>query len=111
MAKKSQSVLLWLAFDLGVEGDYESLYAWLDEHEARECGDSVACLSYSYEGDLLDSIKKDLKSRIEFTKRARVYLVREGERGPKGSFIIGTRRAAPWTGYAAPVGAALEDDA
>lgn len=28
--------------NLGVQGDYEGLYAWLGEHRAKECGDSVA---------------------------------------------------------------------
>ena len=34
---------IWLSYDLGIGGDYESLYSWLDNHEAKECGDSVAC--------------------------------------------------------------------
>ena len=33
---------IWLSFDLGVAGDYPGLYKWLDEHDAVECGDSVA---------------------------------------------------------------------
>jgi hypothetical protein len=32
----------WLSFDLGLQGDYDSLYAWLDKQGAQECGDSVA---------------------------------------------------------------------
>jgi hypothetical protein len=32
----------WLSFDLGVRGDYEALYEWLDALDAKECGDSVA---------------------------------------------------------------------
>ena len=40
---------IWLSYDLGIRGDYESLYSWLDDHEAKECGDSVAFLSFLYE--------------------------------------------------------------
>jgi hypothetical protein len=32
----------WLSFDLGLQGDYDNLYAWLDKQGAQECGDSVA---------------------------------------------------------------------
>jgi len=31
----------WLSFDLGLRGNYELLYAWLDAMEAKECGDNV----------------------------------------------------------------------
>jgi hypothetical protein len=29
----------WISFDLGLQGDYEPLYEWLDRHEALECGE------------------------------------------------------------------------
>lgn len=32
--------LIWISYDLGVSGDYENLYAWLDDHGAKECGQS-----------------------------------------------------------------------
>ena len=32
----------WLSFDLGLQGQYDELYAWLDRLGARECGDAVA---------------------------------------------------------------------
>lgn len=38
---------IWISYDLGVKGDYEGLYAWLDDHKAIECGDSVAFINYS----------------------------------------------------------------
>ena len=31
---------IWISYDLGVRGDYEGLYAWLDSHGAKECGDT-----------------------------------------------------------------------
>ena len=29
---------IWISYDLGVRGDYENLYSWLDTHGAKECG-------------------------------------------------------------------------
>ena len=40
--------VMWMSYDLGVKGDYEGLYAWLDDHDAKECGNSVAFLRYEY---------------------------------------------------------------
>ena len=34
--------LVWLSFDLGVNGDYDGMYTWLDAYKAKECGDSMA---------------------------------------------------------------------
>ena len=42
--------IVWMSYNLGVTGDYEGLYAWLDEHNAKECGNSVAWFSFSHEG-------------------------------------------------------------
>ena len=60
---------IWLSFDLGVKGDYESLYAWLDNHEAIECGDGTAFLKYEVgkngsSEQLLKKLQKDLKSAV-----------------------------------------------
>ena len=38
--------VIWISFDLGIRGDYENLYAWLDEHGAKECGDNFASIIY-----------------------------------------------------------------
>ena len=32
---------VWISFDLGVQGDYEGLYRWLDSFDARECGENL----------------------------------------------------------------------
>lgn len=92
--------LVWLSFDLGVQGDYESLYVWLDQHGARECGDSVASFWYEYEHDLAGELKADIQGNIRVTKRTRLYLVRVENGRAKGSFLVGNRRSAPWTGLA-----------
>lgn len=90
---------VWLSFDLAVGGDYESLYAWLDNHEAKECGDGLAVFKFETEGDLLSALKEDLSQQISFSKKDRVYAIwREADK-IKGSFLIGKRKFAPWEGY------------
>jgi hypothetical protein len=102
---------VWLSYDLGVRGDYEALYAWLDAHEAKECGDALAVLTYRHEGSLVDKLKADLKRHVTTDKRTRIYVIyRDQSTGKnKGRFIFGSRRAAAWTGYA-PSELATEDD-
>jgi hypothetical protein len=99
---------VWISYDLGVQGDYEGLYAWLDEHQAKECGDSVAFLNYEYAGSLLDAMTSDLRKSLQITKRTRIYVIyREQEtKKMKGSFIFGGRKAPPWSGFAVSVGSA-----
>ena len=101
---------IWLSYDLGVKGDYSSLYSWLDNHNAVECGDSLATLKYevSDEEALPNILKNDLESNVTFGKLDRVYLVWKNKQGVnKGRFIIGKRKASPWQGYGA---SEVEDD-
>ena len=55
---------IWLSFDLGIKGDYESLYKWLDARKARECGDSVAYFTFEYPEDLVTEITNSLYSNV-----------------------------------------------
>ncbi len=92
---------IWLAYDLGVRGDYEGLYKWLDEHGAKECGDSVAFLKYEHTGSLHDALTRDLRGAINLSTNTRIYVVwRDTNKKIKGQFIIGGRKAAPWSGFA-----------
>lgn len=93
---------IWISYDLGVRGDYEGIYTWLDEHEAEECGDSLALLKYEFSGDLIEDLKKDIKDSVELTKKTRIYVIwRDAKtKKMKGRFIFGTRKSPPWTGYA-----------
>lgn len=93
---------VWLSYDLGVQGDYASLYEWLDNLEAKECGNSVAFFKYEVEsGQILkDEIKKDIEKHVELGRRDRIYIMyRDSKKNMKGSFIIGKRKASPWKGY------------
>ncbi len=91
---------IWLSFDLGVRGDFEGMYQFLDVHEAKECGDSVGAFSYEYKKDLLAELTKELKDSITFDKRSRVYVIYPAGKGKyMGKFIVGKRKAPPWAGY------------
>ncbi|KLU59340.1 hypothetical protein CEB3_c43260 [Peptococcaceae bacterium CEB3] len=97
--------LVWLSYDLGIDGDYTSLYYWLDSRKAKECGNSVAVFSYQYEKDLVDEIKKDIRATVKFRKTDRIYAVYGvmvgGNKHYKGTFLFGKRKPAPWEGFAA----------
>ena len=91
--------LVWLSFDLGVSGDYENMYAWLDEKEAKECGSSVACFWFEHHADVAKTIKAEIEERVSLDKRSRLYIVYREQNRVKGRFIVGGRKSAPWDGY------------
>lgn len=94
--------VVWMSYDLGVKGDYQGLYAWLDDHNAIECGNSVAFFHYEYKKDFLSELKKDLNKNIEFDIRDRIYIVRtDSDKKTRGIFLIGKRKSNPWIGYGA----------
>jgi hypothetical protein len=91
---------VWISFDLGIKGDYEGMYVWLDKQGAKECGDNLACFSYSHPtSDILKDIKDDLGKSVALdTHKNRIYVVRVVDGQTKGSFIFGSRRNPPWAG-------------
>ncbi|MEI8393978.1 MAG: hypothetical protein WCF85_04525 [Rhodospirillaceae bacterium] len=93
--------VVWISYDLGIGGDYEGIYAWLDRHHARECGDSMAYLpDYQCTGDVAKTLKSDLQLTVEINKKSKIYIVYQDfqKKKPIGSFIFGRRKAAPWAG-------------
>lgn len=93
---------VWITFDLGIRGDFEGIYEFLDAHGAKECGDSVAAFNYEYKNDLIRELTIDLEKAARFDKRSRVYVIYPSEQGKhKGRFIIGKRKPPPWAGYGA----------
>lgn len=93
----------WLSFDLGIDGDYDSLYRWLDGIGAVECGDGfcsflLATPNFDPPTAVLAIMREN---HVNLRKRDRIYLIwRKPEGGVKGKFITGLRRRAPWSGYA-----------
>ncbi len=102
MAKKKK--LFWLSYDLGLKGDYNSLYTWLDTFNAKECGNSVASFWFEYDTNYLEELKSSLEDAIEIGKNDRFYIiwrsVKDGKASIRGKFIFGKRKPAPWEGYA-----------
>jgi hypothetical protein len=93
---------LWISYDLGVEGDYQGLYGWLDSKKALECGDSMAFMKMklnSYES-LIDDIKRELKESVSLKKGDRIYLICfDNKKIIRGRFILGKRKRSPWEGF------------
>jgi hypothetical protein len=90
--------VMWMSYDLGVKGDYEGLYAWLDDHDAKECGNSVAFLRYEYSADCLSELKEDIARHVNLDKLDRIYIIWRDEQKIRGQFLFGKRKAAPWVG-------------
>ena len=94
---------IWVSYDLGVRGDYESLYQWLDQHGAVECGDSIAFIRYEYRESnvgLIEKLKSEMSESVKLKKFDRVYIVWKDGDKIQGKFIFGNRKAAPWAGFA-----------
>ena len=103
-----QANAIWLSYDLGVQGDYEGLYAWLDDQQAKECGSSVAYFKYEFQGDLMESLRNDIEGAVSLNKRSRLYVIFKEEHRMKGAYLKGHRKTAPWEGHGAN-GEAVED--
>ena len=94
---------VWISFDLGLTGDYETLYAWLDNNSAKECGDNLALIKYevSDKDDLASTMKRDIEESMELKKKDRIYIIYRSYDGKiKCCFLFGSRKQSPWTGYA-----------
>ena len=92
--------LVWLSFDLGVQGDYEGLYLWLDQHDARDCGDSLACFQYETRGNLPQRLLKDIESTVKMPPKTRMYVIWMADGKINGRFIVGRRKSPRWSGFA-----------
>ena len=64
---------VWISFDLALGGDYENLYAWLDDMEAKECGNGFAVIDFEADEDLPEELKEELCERVSFSKKDRIY--------------------------------------
>lgn len=106
MARQTNSI--WLSYDLGVQGDYEGLYAWLDDHQAKECGSSVAFFNYEFQGELMEALMSDINDAVSLDKRSRLYVIFKEEQRMKGAYLKGRRKTAPWEGHGVN-GEAVED--
>jgi hypothetical protein len=102
----------WLSYDLGIDGDYDGLYGWLDRIKAIECGDGLAsfALDVGKSRDIPAFILKQIKQRTSLRKRDRLYLIwRREDKKMSGDFIHGERHRSPWAGYAVEGSDSTED--
>ena len=91
---------IWLSYDLGVSGDYEGMYSWLENHGAKECGSSVAFLrNYEFENNLLEHLRTDINEAVTLNRRSRIYLIFHDNNRSRGRYLVGKRKAPPWTGF------------
>jgi hypothetical protein len=96
---------VWISYDLSVKGDYEGLYTWLDDHEAKECGDSMAFFLWddTGTGDIQSQVKEVLLKSFSYGRKDRIYIIcekdKEGKKTFNGKFILGKRKTNPWTGF------------
>jgi hypothetical protein len=90
---------IWLSYDLGVNGDYEGMYAWLDNRGAKECGSNVAYMQFTHGGDLPASLKSEIEGAVALNKRSRIYVIYKKEAKISGRYLIGHRKGAPWEGF------------
>jgi len=97
----------WLSYDFGIQGEYGPLYAWLDEIDAKDCGDSVATFT-------ADATREEMSKRITKVTgmRGRLYLIGKNKSGKvTGGFIAGRRKAPPWTGLSTRMAQDGEEEA
>ncbi|MFN9629903.1 MAG: hypothetical protein ACK59A_06685 [Cyanobacteriota bacterium] len=101
-----------MSYDLGLQGDYASLYQWLDAHGAKECGDSMAVVNVDYADSLKDDLKEELARSVEIDKKTRIYIVYRDETTGKnkGVFLFGGRREPPWTGYSSSEAEVVDEE-
>ena len=96
---------IWLIYDLGFRADYKSLFTWLANKDAQECGNNTAFFEYDVSSNtnmvLLKTLKDDLLKNVSLGNTDRIYVIfkeRNGV-GSGGVFLHGGRRQAPWSGY------------
>lgn len=103
-----------LNYDFGLKGDYDSLYSFLDNLDAIDCGNSTGAFEFSFSGgsdltheEKTEQVKIEVESNVRLNKGDRVYLIVHDKNGqPRGSFIYGHRQRPVWEGY----GSKTEDD-
>lgn len=99
---------IWVSYDLGMKGDYEGMYNWLDRNNAVERGYNLALIKdyaidqeISTDEELKNYLKEQIQNFVAIGKSDRIYIMWKGlsDGKLKGAFIFGGMKAAPWTGF------------
>ncbi|WBV52810.1 hypothetical protein [Chryseobacterium gambrini] len=116
MAKRKKSI--WLSFDFGLKGNYASLFTFLDNNKAIDCGNGLAYFVYDNENmlpveELVTHLKSELERLVQPTNNDRIYVIyRDDEKGSvKGNFLFGNRKTPAWNGYSDIANELNEDEA
>lgn len=96
-----------LNYDLGLKGDYESLYSFLDMQNAIDCGNSSGAFEFNFSGgsdlshsEKMEQIKKEIELKVSLKKGDRIYTIVHDKKGVAiGTFIYGHRQRPIWEGY------------
>lgn len=106
MSNPIQENWVILNYDFGLKGDYETLYAFLDNQNAVDCGNATAAFEFSFRGknlsyhDKFSRIKSRIEESVSIKKGDRIYVIVHNEKGQsRGGFIYGHRKTAAWEGY------------
>jgi len=109
MNKKQKKKSIWISYDFGIKGDYTGLYTWLDNHQAKECGNGIAYFIYDYSNSIsavfdklsVEELTRDIKASVKLSKSDRLYIIWKDKTTDKikGEFINGSRKQSPWEGY------------
>jgi len=96
---------IYINFDLGLRGDYDRLYSWLDSMKALECGDSTALIQKTFENDdhnyIYDFLRNEINQKVGIKPSDGIYISFIGSDGQlKGKFLFGGRKRALWEGCA-----------
>tara|TARA_R110001592_G_scaffold9723_6_gene51511 strand:+ start:866 stop:1189 length:324 start_codon:yes stop_codon:yes gene_type:complete len=95
-----------LNYDLGIRGNYDKLYAFLDNQDALDCGNANCAFQFDFRGSALNhndkfkQLEEELEKTMTFEKKDRIYVIvynTEGE--PRGKFLFGQRKTPIWDGY------------
>ena len=98
-----------LNYDLGLKGDYEALYRYLDNKEAKDCGNCnsvffIDVKDTSFE-EVVDFLRKEISENVKINTTDRIYITstseeaHDGDNRIKGRFLFGARKRAVWEGY------------
>jgi hypothetical protein len=94
-----------LSYDLGLKGDYNGLYIWLDQMEAIECGNNLAAFAIDVPQTNFETVynivKDQISAHIAISSTDRIYMLMKdsNDNQMKGKFLFGNRKRAPWEGY------------
>lgn len=100
---------IFITFEFGIKGDYDSLYKWLDERNAVDRGYGLAFIKdytisqkISTDLEFLKYMKGEISSKVKLGNSDRIYIIWNGIESSvmKGGFIHGKSKQAPWAGYA-----------